>query len=70
MFDKLSIDRFAQQLNKMKGEELKALRLKANLTQKELAEKIGVSDSRVSEWEHGKYKISNAYVRILNGVLK
>lgn len=54
----------------MTGEELKILRLKANLTQKELAGKIGVSDSRVSEWEHGKYKISNAYVRILNGVLK
>lgn len=54
----------------MTGQQLKELRLKANLTQKELGEKIGVADTRISEWEKGKYKISNAYLRILGDVLK
>jgi len=48
------------------GEKLKELRRKYGMTQKELAKKIGVVYSKVSEWETGRYQsISNAYQRIL-----
>lgn len=50
----------------MTGQELKELREKANLTQKELAEKLGTTYPRVSDWETGKRKISLAYQRIIN----
>lgn len=36
------------------GKTIKELREKRRLTQKELAEKIGVSDKAVSKWETGK----------------
>lgn len=36
------------------GERLKKLREKAGMTQKEVAEKIGVGQSSVSMWEIGK----------------
>ena len=36
------------------GAVIKALREKGNLTQKELADRIGVSDKTVSKWETGK----------------
>lgn len=35
-------------------ERIKALRLKANLTQKQIAEKLGISISYYSQWEVGK----------------
>lgn len=54
----------------MTGEELKTLRLKAGLTQTELAEKIKVAYNRISEWENGKYKMSKVYNRLLNEVFK
>lgn len=54
----------------MTGQELKERRLKANLTQKELGEKIGVADTKISEWENNKHKISKAYIRLLNETLK
>ncbi len=50
----------------MTGHELKTLREKANLTQKEFAEKIGTLYPRVSDWETGKRKISLAYQKIIN----
>ena len=37
---------------------LKSARVQANLTQPELAEKMGVSRKSVSNWENGKKKIS------------
>ena len=40
--------------NYVTGAVIKALREKRNLTQKELADKIGVSDKTVSKWETGK----------------
>lgn len=49
----------------MTGEELKALREKAGLTQKELADKLGTKRERVSDWENNKRKMSGAYLRIL-----
>lgn len=50
----------------MNGKELKILREKAQLTQKELSEKIGTLHPRISDWENGKRKISAAYLKILN----
>lgn len=54
----------------MTAEELKKLRIDAGLTQKELADRIGTYDTKVSAWENGKYAISKAYVRIIREVLK
>ena len=36
------------------GKTIKELRERSKITQKELAEKIGVSDKAVSKWETGK----------------
>jgi transcriptional regulator with XRE-family HTH domain len=54
----------------MTGEELKILREKANLTQTELAEKIGTFHPVISGWETGKHKISRAYLQILKAFFK
>jgi transcriptional regulator with XRE-family HTH domain len=35
-------------------DSLKVLRVKKKLTQKELAEKIGVTEATISKWERGK----------------
>ncbi len=50
----------------MTGQELKELRLKSGLTQKELADKIGTYESHISIWENGKRKISRLYVKTIN----
>lgn len=34
---------------------IKAVRVRRGMTQQELADKIGVSVPRISEWENGKY---------------
>lgn len=39
--------------NEKAGEQIRRLRLEKNLTQKELAEKLGISDKTVSKWECG-----------------
>lgn len=54
----------------MTGQELKLLREKAGLTQTELADKIGTTHPRISDWETGKRKISLAYQRILKNCFK
>ncbi len=51
--------------NVMTGEKLKELRTQAGMTQQELAEKLGVSQDRITKWETGRHKISNAYLIIL-----
>ena len=38
----------------IKGDMIKELRMKRNLTQKELATELGVSDKTISKWETGK----------------
>ncbi len=40
------------------GEKLKELRKKYGLTQKELADKIGTEQTRISEWETNTKKIN------------
>jgi transcriptional regulator with XRE-family HTH domain len=54
----------------MTGQELKLLRQKHNLTQKEVAEAIGTNFNRISEWELGKFKISKAYQILLETYFK
>lgn len=43
-------------------ERLKELRKKLNLTQRELAKKLGVSTSHVGDWESGRYKLTAARI--------
>lgn len=42
---------------------LRGLRKKENITQKQLAEKLGIAQTRVSEMENGKYPISKAMAK-------
>ena len=49
----------------MDGEQLKAKRLELGLTQNQIADELGISSSRISEWENGMFAISNSYRRLL-----
>ena len=49
---------------------LRELRELANLTQKELADKVGVSKQHVSSWERGQYTTSAASFRKICRALK
>lgn len=44
------------------NERLKELRKHLHLTQRELAEKIGVSTSHVGDWECGRYKLTSTRI--------
>ena len=43
-------------------ERLKELRKQLHLTQRELAEKIGVSLTQISDWERGRFTLSSARI--------
>ena len=43
-------------------ERLKELRKKLNLTQRELAEKLGVNHSQICDWERGRFALSSARI--------
>ena len=47
------------------GERLKKLRKKAGLTQEELAEKAGVSNITISQWENGIYAPTMTRIKAL-----
>lgn len=49
----------------MTGKELKELRGKYNLTQREVAEGINATQVRISQWENDVYTISKAYQTLL-----
>ena len=51
------------------GKRLKQLRLQANLTQEELAEKIGVATKTVSYWENAHNPITLSKIPIIADVL-
>ena len=53
-------------LRRMTGEELRAWRLKHDLSQAELAELLGVNQNTISRWELGQRKIPNYMVILLN----
>jgi DNA-binding transcriptional regulator YiaG len=54
----------------MTGQELKALRHQMGLTQKELAEKIGVPWNTVARWEVGMRKIAEPIARLVHYIAK
>lgn len=49
----------------MKGSELKKLREGMNLTQAELAEKIGVRSNTIARYERGELKIPEPVARLV-----
>ncbi len=49
----------------MTGQELKGLREKYNLTQKDFAEAIQTTQAQISKWENGLHKISRAYQNLI-----
>lgn len=52
----------ATELLLITGRGIKAAREFNRLSQRQLAEKIGVKQSRIAEWENGKDEISKSYV--------
>ena len=51
----------------MTGKELKRLRTQMQFTQKQLAEKLGVTENTVAQWERGEVPINEPAVRLLRG---
>ncbi len=49
----------------MTGKELKELREKYGLTQKNLAEAVETEQAQISRWENELYGISRAYQKLL-----
>lgn len=49
----------------MTGKQLKDIRIKANLTQLELAKVIGTSQVCISKWESGKSKVPKIAIKTL-----
>lgn len=54
---------------KWTGKLIKAERLKLQISQAELAHRLGCRQQTISEWELGMYAPKNAYQRILSIVL-
>jgi len=54
----------------MKTEDIKALRKKLDITQKELAARIGVDTLTIGRWERGERRPSQLAVRQLNRLVK
>lgn len=54
----------------MKGPELKRLRLQMKLTQKQLGEKLGVTENTVARWERNEMKINEPAVKLVRILAK
>jgi transcriptional regulator with XRE-family HTH domain len=54
----------------MKGKELRRLRIKMKLTQKQLGEKLGVTGNTVARWERDEMKINEPAVRLVTLLAK
>lgn len=54
----------------MTGDQIRALRIKAGLTQKQLADKTGFHEKAINRWEAGKVKPMRANIMILEQVFK
>jgi len=52
------------------GAELKDLRLRRGLTQLELADRIGVSETTIWNWENGVYKIRRPMELAIRAILE
>ena len=53
----------------MRGEELREMRQRVGLTQKQLAGQVFVHITTISRWETGKRRIHDAYVTLILGAL-
>ena len=49
----------------MKGQELRRLRNRMKLTQKQLAAKLGVTENTVARWERDEVKINEVAVKLV-----
>jgi transcriptional regulator with XRE-family HTH domain len=49
----------------MKGKELRRIRQRMGLTQKQLGEKLGVAENTVARWERDEMKISEPAVKLV-----
>jgi transcriptional regulator with XRE-family HTH domain len=49
----------------MTGKQLRSLRAKLGLTQKQLAEKLAVSSNTVARWERDEVEISEPIARLI-----
>jgi len=58
-----------QQSNRI-GNLLSAARLKAGLSQAQLAEKLGIRQNMVSDYERGKRRLSSAMAKRMAKILK
>lgn len=57
----------------MTPEQIKKARKSLDLTQAEMAEKMGIKTSKITQWEMGRYKISDegaTLIAILAGIKK
>jgi len=52
----------------MRGKELKAIRARLKLTQRELAEQIGVTPNTVARWERDEITIREPMARLIQSV--
>ncbi len=61
---------FYQEMNSNRiGNLLEAARIKAGLTQKQLAEKTGIKQNMINDYEHGKRKLSLAMAERISKIL-
>ena len=49
----------------MKGQQLRRLRTRMKLTQKELGIKLGVTENTVARWERGEVPINETAVKLV-----
>ncbi len=54
----------------MKSDEIRKLRKKLGLTQKEFANRLKVDAITISRWERGEQRPSNLALRILNRLIE
>ena len=54
----------------MQGEELRRLRKRMKLTQRQLGQRLGVTDNTVARWERNEMKINEPAVKLVRILTK
>ena len=54
----------------MQGEELRLLRKRMKLTQRQLGQRLGVTDNTVARWERNEMKINEPAVKLVRILAK
>ncbi len=54
----------------MKGQELRRLRLRMGLTQKQLGAEVGVAENTIARWERGEMKINEPAAKLMTILAK